>query len=661
MRLLTFLLTISFCCLASLVSARDEMRFERYTATNGSPVNRVTSMCEDSEGVVWMTTWNGLCSWDGKKLKSYVTTSDGQRFGRTGGLQVTKDGKLFFLNDADNRFCYDTKSGNLCPVPDDLELLPNPKPVFDYQEDATGLKFRWNNITYHIPYDEGLREEKQLHHVYVDKKGQLWFNFSNSLFRVWFESSPFHYFQQWPDNDSWAFKSTVRALCCNTQGHLMAASRNFHLYGVDSFAPIHLPGNVYEMVQDKQHRIWMALRKKGLFVCNDTVVTPALQDLMSVGMTDLFSLSLDADRNLLWAGTWGNGIRVLDINQEEPRIVYTSSNSRLSFVHRILPISGHRVCICTTDGLHVFSDSFDELLSVGMSMDVLDAVELQNGRILFCTNGKGMYWLSEDGSVEEDGILGIADRVTTMRVTSPEQLWLASDARLFRYNIKTKEVTSFDQTDFGEPVYFSEGTMTVVFDSLLYVGATAGIFEINLNQVDSYLSSRKQLLSDASMRTIVVIGVALLLVLVISVAVFLLTRRWMLHKQASTKVTPKMSLVESLNYVAPADREFVERLTTVLNDLIANPDADIMMISRAMRMSKNTLYVRCNEVLHQSPANILMNLRMDYALQLMDQGDRQIREVSFMVGFNDPKYFSKVFKSRSGVTPSQYQKKVNKS
>ena len=49
--------------------------------------------------------------------------------------------------------------------------------------------------------------------------------------------------------------------------------------------------------------------------------------------------------------------------------------------------------------------------------------------------------------------------------------------------------------------------------------------------------------------------------------------------------------------------------------------------------------------------------RMRRAVQLLEKGKMIISEVSYHVGFKNPKYFSMCFSKKFGLTPSQFQKK----
>jgi transcriptional regulator GlxA family with amidase domain len=47
-------------------------------------------------------------------------------------------------------------------------------------------------------------------------------------------------------------------------------------------------------------------------------------------------------------------------------------------------------------------------------------------------------------------------------------------------------------------------------------------------------------------------------------------------------------------------------------------------------------------------------LRLDKSLELLKENDLSISEIAFSVGFNDPKYFSRVFAATFGKAPSAF-------
>ncbi|EHV4946432.1 helix-turn-helix transcriptional regulator [Escherichia coli] len=52
--------------------------------------------------------------------------------------------------------------------------------------------------------------------------------------------------------------------------------------------------------------------------------------------------------------------------------------------------------------------------------------------------------------------------------------------------------------------------------------------------------------------------------------------------------------------------------------------------------------------------NLILDLRMNKALQLLHENEKQIHQISKLIGISNPSYFIKMFKDYFGVTPKQY-------
>lgn len=70
--------------------------------------------------------------------------------------------------------------------------------------------------------------------------------------------------------------------------------------------------------------------------------------------------------------------------------------------------------------------------------------------------------------------------------------------------------------------------------------------------------------------------------------------------------------------------------------------------SHIMHMFKNELGTTFNK--------LLLSVRLEEAKKLLESGKYRVNEVAYMVGFNDEKYFTILFKRNEGITPSQFMK-----
>jgi transcriptional regulator GlxA family with amidase domain len=78
-------------------------------------------------------------------------------------------------------------------------------------------------------------------------------------------------------------------------------------------------------------------------------------------------------------------------------------------------------------------------------------------------------------------------------------------------------------------------------------------------------------------------------------------------------------------------------------------------MAEAALMSKSNLTRKLKELIGLTPGDFLKEARIKKATELLKNTNMNISEIAYMCGFNDPKYFSKVFKSSIGKTPSEYR------
>lgn len=108
----------------------------------------------------------------------------------------------------------------------------------------------------------------------------------------------------------------------------------------------------------------------------------------------------------------------------------------------------------------------------------------------------------------------------------------------------------------------------------------------------------------------------------------------------------------------PADKrssDFLAASIQFLNQNIDNPDITIDDFARHLGMSRTAYYQQMKQLTGLAPVDFVKQMRIKKALQLLDAG-LTVTEAAYRVGFADPKYFSRCFKSEMNLTPSQYLK-----
>lgn len=86
---------------------------------------------------------------------------------------------------------------------------------------------------------------------------------------------------------------------------------------------------------------------------------------------------------------------------------------------------------------------------------------------------------------------------------------------------------------------------------------------------------------------------------------------------------------------------------------------DSKLISKKVGLSPSTMYRLFKSELGISPFEFIIIERIKLAKQYLADKNNFIKNVSYDVGFEDSNYFIRVFKHYEGLTPRQYQQKVN--
>lgn len=102
------------------------------------------------------------------------------------------------------------------------------------------------------------------------------------------------------------------------------------------------------------------------------------------------------------------------------------------------------------------------------------------------------------------------------------------------------------------------------------------------------------------------------------------------------------------------DTQFYEVVLSLIKKNISNSEYTIQNICEEMAMSRSVFYKRIKAITGKSPNDLLREIRLKYAAQLLKTKRYTIVEVAAKTGFPDQRYFSTVFKRYFGQTPSSY-------
>jgi AraC-like DNA-binding protein len=79
------------------------------------------------------------------------------------------------------------------------------------------------------------------------------------------------------------------------------------------------------------------------------------------------------------------------------------------------------------------------------------------------------------------------------------------------------------------------------------------------------------------------------------------------------------------------------------------------MLATELGFSRSNLYRKIISLTTFNPAELIRNIRMQLAAQLLKTSGLRVNEVAFEVGYDSTAKFSQAFKKHHGVLPSEIQ------
>ena len=128
------------------------------------------------------------------------------------------------------------------------------------------------------------------------------------------------------------------------------------------------------------------------------------------------------------------------------------------------------------------------------------------------------------------------------------------------------------------------------------------------------------------------------------------------RKQQQNELSFDLSSAYANVNIEHSDKTFMENLLDILKDHYANPEFNVPQLQSLMCMSMTPFYKKISALTGLTPALFIRLYRLQTAKKMLDDhaGDKgiSVSEIAYMVGFNDPKYFSKCFQNQYHVLPS---------
>jgi signal transduction histidine kinase/DNA-binding response OmpR family regulator len=105
-----------------------------------------------------------------------------------------------------------------------------------------------------------------------------------------------------------------------------------------------------------------------------------------------------------------------------------------------------------------------------------------------------------------------------------------------------------------------------------------------------------------------------------------------------------------------SDARFMDKAISIVQEQIGNSEFDITQFSSSMNLSRTHFHKKLKVITGQSPSEFFRNLRLQRAAQLLAAGTDQVSVIAYDTGFNNVSYFTRMFKAKYGVSPTEYKR-----
>lgn len=110
--------------------------------------------------------------------------------------------------------------------------------------------------------------------------------------------------------------------------------------------------------------------------------------------------------------------------------------------------------------------------------------------------------------------------------------------------------------------------------------------------------------------------------------------------------------------VESKDQELLRRFLEYVQANIDNSELSVEEVQNELKVSRWHLLSKVKSLVGLTPTEFIRETRLTHAAKLIEEGENNMTQITYMIGMTDSRYFSRCFKQKFGVTPTEYKEKV---
>ncbi len=110
----------------------------------------------------------------------------------------------------------------------------------------------------------------------------------------------------------------------------------------------------------------------------------------------------------------------------------------------------------------------------------------------------------------------------------------------------------------------------------------------------------------------------------------------------------------------PLYENFITKAREIIEENYENEEFGTSDLCEALFMSRSQVHRKIKNALSISTSKFILQVRLEKAIEFLAHESQTVSSVAYQVGFSDANYFSRVFSTFYGVSPTQYRQSLTK-
>jgi len=128
-----------------------------------------------------------------------------------------------------------------------------------------------------------------------------------------------------------------------------------------------------------------------------------------------------------------------------------------------------------------------------------------------------------------------------------------------------------------------------------------------------------------------------------------------LNQTLKDTYTRQLKVVMPVAEVASEDEQLLLKVIQYIEANINNDQLTVEELSKHLFMSRASLYNKIVQLTGETPVEFIRSIKLNKAADLLKNSDMKIAQIGYAVGFSTPNYFTRAFKAKFNLLPSEYQ------